>query len=64
MNHVRTSAGGMMAIRFKTNTLISEKKQTNVVKLKPGRKSKKSHYLNQDNLLSWLLADQRIKYQT
>jgi hypothetical protein len=39
MNYVRTSAGGMMPISFKTNTLIADKKQTTVVK--PARKSKK-----------------------
>ncbi len=39
MNYVRTFAGGMMAITPKTNTLITEKKQTAVIK--PSKKSKK-----------------------
>ena len=39
MNYVRTFAGGMMAITPKTNTLITGKKQTAVIK--PSKKSKK-----------------------
>jgi hypothetical protein len=39
MNYVRTSSGSMMAIKFKTNTLISDKKQA--VTVKPRRDSKK-----------------------
>ena len=40
MNYIRTSAGAMMAITFKTNTLNIEKKQTTVAK--PTRKLKKN----------------------
>jgi hypothetical protein len=40
MNYVRTSAGGMMPIFFKTNTLNADKKQTVIVK--PIKKSKKN----------------------
>ncbi len=39
MNYVRTSAGGMMAINFKTTALTTDKKPSNVVK--PVRKLKK-----------------------
>ena len=39
MNYVRTFAGGMMAIKPKTNTLIAEIKQTAVII--PSSKSKK-----------------------
>jgi len=39
MNYVRTFAGGMMAITPKTNMLITEKKQTAIIK--PSKKSKK-----------------------
>ncbi|MEO1926866.1 MAG: hypothetical protein ABGY08_12905 [Gammaproteobacteria bacterium] len=40
MNYVRTSAGGMMPISFKTNGLNTDKKQTSVSK--PSRKLKKN----------------------
>ena len=39
MNYIRTTAGGMMPITFKTNTLNTDKKQTTVAK--PTRKLKK-----------------------
>ena len=40
MNYVRTSAGGMMAITPKVNTVIAVKKKTTIVK--PVKKSTKS----------------------
>ena len=41
MNYVRTSAGAMMPISFKTNGLNTDKKQTSVTK--PSRKLKRIH---------------------
>jgi len=39
MNYIRTSAGGMMAIRFKTNASASDKKQA--ILIKPAKELKK-----------------------
>lgn len=39
MNYVRTSAGGMMPITFKSSTLVTDKKQ--LVAAIPTKKSKK-----------------------
>ncbi len=39
MNYVRTSAGGMMAINFKTTSLATDKKPSNLIQ--PAKKLKK-----------------------
>ena len=45
MNYIRTSAGGMMAITPKADTLISVKKQV-TAPLKPSKKSNKTLPVN------------------